>query len=144
MEAAVSEDMAVQGAGSSGATWLSLSKRGRGRPRKVRGLLWEILKRGRARVGRPRGDLTRGDLVRLAFDVALYRKEKHERRNHRGEPPGLSEACRRLAKPYPCGKLYGDLDWQQLRYAYNRARRDPILWKEVRSAMSPELAEFLK
>src|SRR3954447_12633408 len=118
--------------------------RKRGRPPKVRGLLWGILKAGKGRVGRPRGDLMRGDLVRLAYDVALYRKDEHERRNHRGGPPGLSAACRRLAKPYPCGKLYGDLDWRQLRYAYNRARRDPILWKEVRSAMSPELAEFLK
>jgi hypothetical protein len=71
----VSEDMAVKGAGSSGATRPSLFKRGRGRgrPRKVRGLLWAILKKGRARVGRPRGNLTRGDLARLAFDVALYR-----------------------------------------------------------------------
>src|SRR3954447_22891835 len=74
--------------------------RKRGRPPKVRGLLWGILKAGKGRVGRPRGDLMRGDLVRLAYDVALYRKDEHERRNHRGGPPGLSAACRRRAKAY--------------------------------------------
>src|SRR3954447_14320210 len=41
--------------------------RKRGRPPKVRGLLWGILKAGKGRVGRPRGDLMRGDLVRLAY-----------------------------------------------------------------------------